>query len=83
MEYSAEISYWEKYSERRNLDVMSEKPEYAKMHSYYCAFHAIFGLLYLKDAEFSSHSQTLGYSNKEFIHSEILGAIQNYIQENF
>lgn len=39
--------------------------------AYYCVFHAISGLLYLKDAEFSSHSQTLGYFNREFIKTEI------------
>lgn len=39
--------------------------------AYYCIFHAISGLIFLNDAEFSSHSQTLGYFNKEFIKTGI------------
>ncbi|HNM03792.1 MAG TPA: hypothetical protein PKK05_12820 [Leptospiraceae bacterium] len=62
MEYSAEISHQEKYTERWDLDVMSEKPED------YVAVSSISE----KDAKESCQRA-----------SEILGAIQNYIQENF
>ena len=43
----------------------------AVSRSYYCVFHIISGLIYLKDTEFSSHNQTLGFFNKEFIKTGI------------
>ncbi len=39
--------------------------------AYYCIFHAISALIFLNELEFSSHSQTLVYFNREFIKTEI------------
>jgi uncharacterized protein (UPF0332 family) len=39
--------------------------------AYYAIFHAMTAALYSKDLTFSSHSQTIGKFNKEFIHSGI------------
>ncbi len=43
----------------------------AASRAYYCVYHAICSVLLLEDKEFSSHNQTLGYFNKEFIHKDI------------
>ena len=40
--------------------------------AYYSTFHAISALLLTKDLSFSSHSQTLGSFNKEFIKTNLL-----------
>jgi uncharacterized protein (UPF0332 family) len=39
--------------------------------AYYAVYHALTAVLYLKDLEFSSHSQTMGAFNKEFIHTAL------------
>ena len=39
--------------------------------SYYAVFHAISAALFTKGLSFSSHSQTIGMFNKEFIHAGI------------
>lgn len=43
----------------------------AVSRAYYCVFHTISALLYLIDKDYSSHSQTIGFFNKEFIKTEI------------
>jgi uncharacterized protein (UPF0332 family) len=40
--------------------------------AYYSTFHAISAILLTKDLSFSSHSQTLGSFNKEFIKTTLL-----------
>jgi hypothetical protein len=44
----------------------------AVSRAYYCAFHAISAILLTKELSFSSHNQTLGSFNKEFIKTNIL-----------
>ncbi len=39
--------------------------------AYYAVFHAISAVLFTKGLSFSSHSQTIGKFNKEFIHAGI------------
>ncbi|MBP7282204.1 MAG: HEPN domain-containing protein [Leptospiraceae bacterium] len=39
--------------------------------SYYCAFNAISALLWTKNLNFSSHNQTIGAFNREFVKSGI------------
>jgi uncharacterized protein (UPF0332 family) len=38
---------------------------------YYAVYHVLVAVLYSKDLEFSSHSQTIGAFNKEFVHASI------------
>lgn len=40
--------------------------------AYYCIFHSISAILLTKELSFSSHNQTIGSFNKEFIKTEIL-----------
>lgn len=40
--------------------------------AYYAVYHALAAILYSKNLEFSSHSQTIGAFNKEFVHTGIL-----------
>lgn len=41
------------------------------LKSRYAVYHALTAVLYLKDLEFSSHSQTMGAFNKEFVHTAL------------
>ncbi len=43
----------------------------AVSRAYYCIFHSISAVLLLDGREFSSHNQTLGAFNKNYIHSNI------------
>lgn len=51
------------------IDSNSGQFEDSISRSYYCAFLAISALLLSKDLSFSSHNQTIGNFNKEFVKS--------------
>ncbi len=57
--------------ESAKLNLSHEQYDDAVSRAYYSAFHSISALLFLKELEFSSHSQTLGSFNKEFIKTEV------------
>lgn len=42
--------------------------------AYYAAFHAVSAVLFLNGFSFSSHSQTIGAFNREFVRTEIFPA---------
>lgn len=43
----------------------------AASRAYYCAFHAISAILLSRDMSFSSHTQTIGAFNREFVKTEL------------
>lgn len=43
----------------------------ASSRAYYAAFHAISAVLWSKNLSYSSHGQTIGAFNKEFIHTKV------------
>ncbi len=57
--------------ESAKLNLAHDQYDDAVSRAYYCVFHAISGLLFLKGLEFSSHGQTIGSFNKEFIKTGI------------
>ena len=48
-----------------------ERYRNANNRAYYAIFHAISACLALKFKSFKSHAQTIGYFNKEFVHTGI------------
>lgn len=54
------------------IDFDSEQYDDAVSRAYYAVYHAISALLFSKDLVFSSHSQTIGAFNKEFVKTGIL-----------
>jgi uncharacterized protein (UPF0332 family) len=54
-----------------NIAFINNQYDDSVSRSYYSVFHAISALLFTKDLSFSSHSQTIGAFNKEFIKTEI------------
>ncbi|MDX1960652.1 MAG: HEPN domain-containing protein [Leptospiraceae bacterium] len=53
------------------IDLQNELFDDSASRSYYAVYHAITAALLTKQLSFSSHNQTLGAFNKEFIHTEI------------
>jgi uncharacterized protein (UPF0332 family) len=53
------------------IDSSSGQYEDSISRSYYCAFLSISALLLSKDLSFSSHNQTIGNFNKEFVKTGI------------
>jgi uncharacterized protein (UPF0332 family) len=54
-----------------NIAFINNQYDDSVSRSYYSVFHAISALLFTKDLSYSSHSQTIGAFNKEFIKTEI------------
>ncbi len=54
-----------------NIALTNDQYDDAVSRSYYAVFHAISALLYTKGLSFTSHSQTIGAFNKEFLKTEI------------
>ncbi len=52
------------------IDLDNERYDDSVSRSYYAVFHAISAVLLSKGLHFSSHSQTIGAFNKEFIKSK-------------
>ena len=44
----------------------------ANNRAYYCIFHAIRAVLALESVDFKSHSQIIGYFNKNYIHTGLI-----------
>lgn len=57
--------------EMANIALSNDQYDDAVSRSYYAVFHAISALLYTRGLSFSSHSQTIGAFNKEFVKTEI------------
>ncbi len=57
--------------ESAKLNLSHDQFDDAVSRAYYCAYHAISGLLFVNGLEFSSHGQAIGSFNKEFIKTEI------------
>ena len=56
------------------IDFDNERYDDSVSRSYYAVFHAISAVLLSKGLHFSSHSQTIGAFNKEFIKSKEFSA---------
>ncbi len=54
------------------IDFRNERFDDSVSRSYYAVYHSISAVLFLKGFEYSSHNQTIGGFNKEFIKAEIL-----------
>lgn len=54
-----------------NIALTNDQYDDAVSRSYYAVFHAISALLFTKGLSFSSHSQTIGAFNKEFVRTDI------------
>ena len=57
--------------EMANIALTNDQYDDAVSRSYYAVFHAISALLFTKGLSFSSHSQTIGTFNKEFVRTDI------------
>ena len=49
----------------------------ANNRAYYSMYHAIRSLLALEGVDFKKHSQTIGYFNKNYIHTKLIDAYFN------
>ncbi len=56
------------------MNLQNEFYDDSTSRSYYAVYHAICAMLSTKNLEFSSHSQTLGSFNKEFIKTGIFAS---------
>jgi len=54
---------------RAEEDVADGYPDDAVSRAYYAVFHAITAVLATRGLSFSSHSQTIGAFNREFVHT--------------
>ncbi len=54
-----------------SIDLQNELFDDSASRSYYAVYHAITAVLLTKQLSFSSHNQTIGAFNKEFIHTGI------------
>ena len=70
-EVLALISKAESKFKTAGIDLDNGQFEDSISRSYYCAFHSISALLLSKDLSFSSHNQTIGNFNKEFVKTGI------------
>ena len=64
------------------LNFENEQYDDAASRAYYGAYHAISALLFSKGLVFSSHSQTIGAFNKEFVKTDIFPRESTKIMQN-
>ena len=64
------------------IDFDNERYDDSVSRSYYAVFHAISAVLLSKGLHFSSHGQTMGAFNKEFIKSNVFSASFTKVIEN-
>ena len=64
------------------IDFDNERYDDSVSRSYYAVFHAISAVLLSKGLHFSSHGQTMGAFNKEFIKSKVFSASFTKVIEN-
>lgn len=65
------ISKAEEKLRSANTNLNNEQYDDSASRSYYAVYHSICAVLTTKGLEFSSHGQTLGTFNREFIKTEI------------